>query len=783
MEDHDEHDHDHASLMLEDEEIDIEPTRVVGVEEERDEFWDHDPNKEELWEMKKANKRPSEWLKLICREWAEAEENLGLIETVDGEFESYKPYLRGKLSSQLLCRLCIPSGADAERRKQQQGMGNSNNYNKADFLKNVLHIEDDFDRAYIIAQVERFCTFYDIRGVRRQQQQQDEAKCDTIAAAFENSTTNNSNGITSNSNSNANTSSNHVNNNNSNNNRSFAVSNNNNNNNNNEAQTQTIKPFHAEAFSKKHTGTFASGMQLVDRKEFAETFDTGVPLDQDTVGNNKVLLLYSDKSAFPDTHNNHNNNNNYHPTVREATANCNNLHVLLTQADSRTRQCIAVVGQYESYHVQKFMRVDPTLKKGGIDPSLPLSYVARGYQQNGRKSHKVPTLAQSKQHWKNLVEYLQTLLATNANNTTKGKGENSINTDGNGNSNSNVGVIESLTPVLKEVASHNDHNTVIVMVCNFGQSELLLNFICNARAKGFGDILRNVFVFATDQETQDLAEHLGIASVYIESIFGSMPTNAARRYADSTFQKMMAAKVYCVQMVSMLGHDILFQDVDVIWYKNPLEWFHDANNPHYHFDMYFQDDGNHALFYAPYSANTGFYYVRNNPRTQFFFNALLMAGDLILSTSSHQIALIALLNEHTSLYGLRVKIWDRNKREFPGGFTFHNHKASGYMKELMATNNNDHDHDTHYANGSDKTYIFHMSWTSSKKDKVKFFQQMGEWYLEDTCNGVQTTKFVAGASNECCSATPLIQCHYRDKPSKIPCKESPPIDKGARSFW
>uniref|UniRef100_A0A7S4ADT3 Transmembrane protein n=1 Tax=Pseudo-nitzschia australis TaxID=44445 RepID=A0A7S4ADT3_9STRA len=254
----------------------------------------------------------------------------------------------------------------------------------------------------------------------------------------------------------------------------------NNNNNNNEAQTQTIKPFHAEAFSKKHTGTFASGMQLVDRKEFAETFDTGVPLDQDTVGNNKVLLLYSDKSAFPDTHNNHNNNNNYHPTVREATANCNNLHVLLTQADSRTRQCIAVVGQYESYHVQKFMRVDPTLKKGGIDPSLPLSYVARGYQQNGRKSHKVPTLAQSKQHWKNLVEYLQTLLATNANNTTKGKGENSINTDGNGNSNSNVGVIESLTPVLKEVASHNDHNTVIVMVCNFGQSELLLN--CKSRA-------------------------------------------------------------------------------------------------------------------------------------------------------------------------------------------------------------------------------------------------------------------------------------------------------------
>lgn len=97
----------------------------------------------------------------------------------------------------------------------------------------------------------------------------------------------------------------------------------------------------------------------------------------------------------------------------------------------------------------------------------------------------------------------------------------------------------------------------------------------------------------------------------------------------------MAAKVYCVQMNSMLGYDLLFQDVDVVWYRNPLTCFHDTTNPHYGFDAYFQDDGNHALSNAPFSANTGFYYVRNNERTQYFFNSLLMAGDLILSTKSH----------------------------------------------------------------------------------------------------------------------------------------------------
>eukprot|EP00537_Pseudo-nitzschia_pungens_P002558 CAMPEP_0172378514 /NCGR_PEP_ID=MMETSP1060-20121228/69458_1 /TAXON_ID=37318 /ORGANISM="Pseudo-nitzschia pungens, Strain cf. cingulata" /LENGTH=822 /DNA_ID=CAMNT_0013106235 /DNA_START=539 /DNA_END=3007 /DNA_ORIENTATION=- len=173
MEDHD--DHDHASLMLEDdphdhhdedemeeEEMDIEPTRVVGVDEdEDDEFWDHEASKEEIWEMKKTSKRPSEWLKLLCREWAEADENLDLVETVDEKFESYKPYLKGKLSSQLLCRLCIPSDTDG---KQLSHSGAS----KPDFLKSVLAIDDDFDKAYVIAQVERFCAVYDIRGVRQQ---------------------------------------------------------------------------------------------------------------------------------------------------------------------------------------------------------------------------------------------------------------------------------------------------------------------------------------------------------------------------------------------------------------------------------------------------------------------------------------------------------------------------------------------------------------------------------------------------------------------------------------
>merc|ERR1719491_1041878 len=58
--------------------------------------------------MKRTNNLLSEWLKLLCKDWSDA--NTHIIDNVDSKFVSHKPYLKeGKVSSQLLCRLCIPS--------------------------------------------------------------------------------------------------------------------------------------------------------------------------------------------------------------------------------------------------------------------------------------------------------------------------------------------------------------------------------------------------------------------------------------------------------------------------------------------------------------------------------------------------------------------------------------------------------------------------------------------------------------------------------------------------
>mmetsp|Transcript_6501 Transcript_6501/g.9290 ORF Transcript_6501/g.9290 Transcript_6501/m.9290 type:complete len:591 (+) Transcript_6501:101-1873(+) len=487
---------------------------------------------------------------------------------------------------------------------------------------------------------------------------------------------------------------------------------------------------------------YMNGVVRVPKDGFVKKYDYGPPMDAATDKNGDVMIFYNSPKALPsdDTH--------QHMAqfssgagigvleVDDATANCDTMNVINTNNPGNTRQCLAIVGNYESYNVQRWMRVP--MDGGKLDKSLPMRAVSRGYASNGSQQFMPPKPNNIKKHWGMLETYFRSIEET-------------------------LGRLKSIADKIAK------DNTIIVMTCNMGQSELLMNFVCNARSKGLST--DNVLVFPTDQNTKDLAEGLGLATFYDEKNFGRLPSGEARAYGDRTFTAMMFAKVVCVQIINFMGYDLLFQDVDVVWYKNPLEYFHDKKNPHYNFDMYFQDDGARGPRYAPYSANSGFYYVRNNEMTKYFFTSLLYSGDQILQCTSHQQVLIQVMTEHASHFGLRVKVLERDMEEFPGGWHYHRNNKT-FMKKLI--------------DGKVNPQIFHMSWTKNKDNKIKFFQQMAEWYTEDKCIQ-RKRKDIADEDSSlvesCCLSEPNIVCHYRDKPSKIPCKDSDPIDKGHPSFW
>jgi hypothetical protein len=98
-------------------------------------------------------------------------------------------------------------------------------------------------------------------------------------------------------------------------------------------------------------------------------------------------------------------------------------------------------------------------------------------------------------------------------------------------------------------------------------------------------------------------------------------------------------------------------------------------------------------------------------------------------------------------------------------------------------------------------FIMHMNYNDNKETKRKFNEQIGNWFVQESCiddDGrfiilAQNTTTTTDTSNKspnnkhqhhhsCCISHPKPKCHYRDKPSKIPCRDFPQVE-GGESFW
>ncbi len=256
-------------------------------------------------------------------------------------------------------------------------------------------------------------------------------------------------------------------------------------------------------FMKSHSG-IANGIARVSKNEFTSTFDYGPPMDEESTNKGigqDVLILYNKLESIPTSNSDHTMAiQNYNPnntngsegaaesipllSTKEATENCDTMNVVTVGNPGNSKQCTALVYNYENYHVQRWMRTTID-RKGKVNPSEPLRAISRGYNNNGAHQFVAPDTKSITKHWKTLYTYLDTL----------------------------EDVLAKLKPIAESVVQDN---TIIVMTCNMGQSELLMNFVCNAKAKGLD--VGNVLLFPTDLETKELAEGLGLKTFYDEKV-------------------------------------------------------------------------------------------------------------------------------------------------------------------------------------------------------------------------------------------------------------------------
>ena len=231
----------------------------------------------------------------------------------------------------------------------------------------------------------------------------------------------------------------------------------------------------------------ADGIARTSKEDFVKLYDFGIPYDRPQADMADVLLLYQTEHALPDKMKDETvwNMGNEIPflSAADATKNCQQMNVMLTKLPDNNPQCIAIMANYQSYHIQRWMRLPKS--GGGLDANLPLRLVSRGDAGNGRKSYKAPRSEDLRATFDMLRTYLSSL----------------------------NDVLTELKPIAERVAKDN---TIVVMTCNFGQSELLMNFACSAKARGLD--LSNVLVFVTDAQTKAIAEGMGLAAFFDETV-------------------------------------------------------------------------------------------------------------------------------------------------------------------------------------------------------------------------------------------------------------------------
>ena len=265
------------------------------------------------------------------------------------------------------------------------------------------------------------------------------------------------------------------------------------------------------------------------------------------------------------------------------------------------------------------------------------------------------------------------------------------------------------------LANDGERRTAIVMVANEGVVDLLLNFICSSEAAGVK--AADIVVFVGTKEVVPLIENMGASAIYSPAL-GSMPQRAAGGYLDDTFSRMMWFKTTSVYLAVRAGFNVLFQDVDLVWMKNPIPYLKAIDS-----DISFMDDGARTPRYTPFFVNSGFFFVKYNQRTLYFQEKMLKSGPSEIGyTHSHQSVLIRHAAEAHHSFGMKIYLLDREL--FPSGQAYHEKK--NFIKKIV-----EHTY---------MPYVFHMCWTSNRVDKVKYFKEIGLWYIPDTHKSPQCTQ-------------------------------------------
>ena len=244
------------------------------------------------------------------------------------------------------------------------------------------------------------------------------------------------------------------------------------------------------------------------------------------------------------------------------------------------------------------------------------------------------------------------------------------------------------------------------MTFNGGHGALFENWYASCRVHRI-DVRARALVIALDTEARELAQRLGFRCYFDPDSYGRVSSRSAEAFGDPHFCNLMFAKCAVVFDALQLERDILFQDVDLVWQRDPLPDLEDRAGAG-GFDEQFMYDGPNRR-YAPLYLNSGFFYVRNSQHATLLWTAVLRHFDKVLQSGSHQLV----VNAAASLLRDRGrKICRLPEARYLNGHEVHAASSQRRSRFLV-----------------DEADVIHVSWTLNLKSKLEKLKDNHLWFV------------------------------------------------------
>jgi len=250
-----------------------------------------------------------------------------------------------------------------------------------------------------------------------------------------------------------------------------------------------------------------------------------------------------------------------------------------------------------------------------------------------------------------------------------------------------------------------DGGPVVVSMFNWGYRQLLENWAASCDRHNIA-CREFTLLFPTDARADEFARNLGFRTIFSERIYGEIPVEASGEFGDQIFRRILFAKLAMTKDMLDLGVDILRQDIDMVWSRDPRpDLVRRAGKAN--LDMLFMFDGPNRL-HAPLHYNSGFVFIRSNPYSRHAWDVVFSNYLKVLRGGGEQWLINFVMNALHER-GLRTG-------RLPEDIYVNGHVISRFLNDNVPL--------------PDNPAVVHVSWTSDITVKLEHMKRFGFWYLQ-----------------------------------------------------